>query len=254
MDVMMGRRRTGKNRTMLALAAAAALQLSGLPIEAKPLPMDQINYGPEPEWEQFREMAESAIKDTLIDPDSAKISWRYGLHKGGWKPFLKGWVYGYYTCGEVNSRNRLGGYVGKKDFVIVVNYDRVEYLAIDGPDVGDFVSENCALGVKQGLLVPLSGPGNKSATPALIKISGYGFTFSDITYGAYVDEVEASAKGSGLDAGMVITAFNGIKLQGLPPAVKGQLMNAATGPATVTVMGSDQMIRLERATASGAQQ
>lgn len=51
---------------------------------------------------------EGAIKDVLIDSDSAKFRNVYYVIAGGRTSF---------ACGEVNSKNRLGGYTGFKGFI-----------------------------------------------------------------------------------------------------------------------------------------
>lgn len=55
---------------------------------------------PEPEWKQ-------RLLAKLTDPTSAQIR---NVEIGD----ITGWV-----CGEVNSKNRMGGYVGFKDFMIM---------------------------------------------------------------------------------------------------------------------------------------
>lgn len=245
MDWIELRQAAGNAMNMLRLAGAGALVMVAYPVSAKPLPLEQINFGPEPEWTFFRDAAEASVKYRLVDPDSAKFSWPYGLHKGGYKPFLEGWVYGYYTCGEVNSRNRMGGYAGGKTFIVVMNYDRIVHLEFGGDRGGNMVDEACAKAVEQGLFPPVPGTVTSQPTgPSNIRVTAYGFAFNDIRYGAYVAEVDEATKRAGLDAGMVITSFNGIKLQGLRPEVMGQIMNAASGPVTISVMNGTAPIQL----------
>lgn len=50
----------------------------------------------------------SGLKDVLIDPDSANFKNIYFVIAGNRTPF---------ACGEVNSKNRLGGYTGYKHFI-----------------------------------------------------------------------------------------------------------------------------------------
>ncbi|MBU7589198.1 MAG: SHOCT domain-containing protein [Sphingopyxis terrae] len=69
----------------------------------------------------FRRNSEAAIKADLIDPSSAQIDWPYGFTYGTWKPFLRKRVSGYLTCGRVNAKNRMGGYVGSTAFVVVLD-------------------------------------------------------------------------------------------------------------------------------------
>jgi hypothetical protein len=55
--------------------------------------------------------AKSAIRENLNDPDSATFrNLRANKYHGKW-----------YVCGEVNARNRMGGFVGFTDFYVPVN-------------------------------------------------------------------------------------------------------------------------------------
>ena len=40
-------------------------------------------------------------------------------------------VYGYVTCGHVNSRNHFGGFTGDASFVVVIVDDVLQFLDID---------------------------------------------------------------------------------------------------------------------------
>ena len=65
-----------------------------------------------------------SIKNDLIDPESAVFTFKKGKDEN---------VY----CGTVNSKNSFGGYVGKKQFVALVSYDKKvtyrinEYSSLD---------------------------------------------------------------------------------------------------------------------------
>ena len=62
------------------------------------------------DWTRFRARAEAALRARLIDPDSAKIEWPYGFLYGTWKPPFSKRIEGYWTCGLINARNRMGAY------------------------------------------------------------------------------------------------------------------------------------------------
>jgi len=51
---------------------------------------------------------QSILLDSLVDPDSARIRGLYFRKLGGRQ----------YMCGEVNARNRMGGYTGYKLFYV----------------------------------------------------------------------------------------------------------------------------------------
>lgn len=92
----------------------------------------------------FRRNAEAAIKADLFDPSSAQIEWPYGFTMGTWKPFLKKRVTGYLTCGRVNAKNRMGGYVGSTAFVVVVEHSgSVIFKDIGDGSAYDLVEGSC---------------------------------------------------------------------------------------------------------------
>ena len=96
---------------MLALAAIGLAAAS--PVNArKPEPVAEIDFGPAPTWERYKELAERAVKRQLVDPYSAMFEWIWGFKQGEYKPFIGRRIPGYFTCGLVNARNRMGGYTG----------------------------------------------------------------------------------------------------------------------------------------------
>lgn len=223
---------------------AAGLLLLTTPALGKnePPPHD---FGPPPDWEHFRQIGEEKITGILIDPDSAKIRWTGGYHKGGFKPFLEGWVQGYYACGMVNSRNRMGGYAGATSFVVVIDYDRALYANIDRTP-GGMVAGICANAERQGFFpaVPASAAGTITTTdragdgdgPATISPSS--LTLRAMPDGAYVSAVAAGspAASAGLKPGMVIGAVNAIPLAGMGEAML-KVVDAAGMNATLTIVG-----------------
>lgn len=58
-------------------------------------------------WSEYQE-AQHAVLSVLTDPDSAKIR---GM-------FIYAAYDGHYVCGQVNARNRMGGYVGYRWFYV----------------------------------------------------------------------------------------------------------------------------------------
>lgn len=79
----------------------------------------------EPDMAKFRRVAEEAVRSQLIDPDSARIEWPYGFLSGSWKPAFQKRIEGYWTCGLVNAKNRMGGYTGRTSFVAVISHEGV---------------------------------------------------------------------------------------------------------------------------------
>ncbi len=99
---------------------------------------------------RFRKNAEAAVKRKLVDPDSAKFEWPYLFGWRSWKPFLGKPVSGYFTCGLVNARNRMGGYSGAAAFVALMDPKTSLPLLVSVGDGGkfDFVDAQCKKSVK----------------------------------------------------------------------------------------------------------
>lgn len=106
-----------------------------------------VNPGPpveQPDFGKMREIAEGHIRSLLIDPNSAEFSWPHGFTNSSWKPLLRKRVEGFVTCGFVNAKNRMGGYVGKNAFVIVMNDYRVDFAQLGDGGSYDLVAGSCA--------------------------------------------------------------------------------------------------------------
>jgi hypothetical protein len=101
-----------------------------------------------PDWALFRRNAETALRSSLFDPDSARIQWTHGFLMGKWKPFLSKPVEGYWTCGSINARNRMGGYVGSNAFVVVLDANgSVKYSEMGESRDFDVLGASCAKSV-----------------------------------------------------------------------------------------------------------
>lgn len=121
----------------------------------------------EPDWALFRRNSESALRARLIDPASAQIEWPYGFLLGWWRPAFSKRIDGYWTCGSVNARNRMGGYTGRTAFVVVLNPDgNVLYSDIGTSDDFDFLTGQCNKSVSL-LPPPPKGLAVVNAAPAL---------------------------------------------------------------------------------------
>jgi len=102
-----------------------------------------------PDWALFRRNAETALRARLIDPDSARIDWPYGFLRGSWRPFLSKRIDGYWSCGSINARNRMGGYTGSTSFVVVLDPNgRVQYSDVGTSKDVDIVTSQCSNAVK----------------------------------------------------------------------------------------------------------
>lgn len=102
-----------------------------------------------PDWALFRRNSEVSLRARLIDPDSARIEWPYGFTYGTWKPILSKRVEGYWTCGSINARNRMGGYTGSTSFVVVLDPNGlVQFVDMGEARDFDFVTSQCNGSVK----------------------------------------------------------------------------------------------------------
>ena len=116
----------------------------------------------EPDMETFRRAAEQTLRSRLIDPDSARIEWPYGFLRGSWKPAFQKPIEGYWTCGLVNAKNRMGGYTGSHSFVAVVSPTGIpQYVETGTGNDFDILASQCANSVK---LLPPAPPGFSSAS------------------------------------------------------------------------------------------
>jgi membrane-associated protease RseP (regulator of RpoE activity) len=219
-----------------------AMMAGGPAPAAKPLP-DHL-FGPPPDWSRFRAIAEAGLASRLIDPESARITWLGAAWKGGYKPLLAAPVQGYVACGTVNARNRMGGYVGAKTFIVVVDYERVLYADIDTVS-GGLIDKQCADAQRSGLMPPLpamtpSGDGDARTKPP----SASGLTVRAMPDGAYVSAVAPGslAAAAGLKPGMVVASVNAIPLASMGDAMIA-VLNAAGPGATLTLVGGT-MVRI----------
>ncbi len=117
---------------------------------------EQLFKSTAPNIAMFRSNSESALRARLIDPESARIEWPYGFLVGSWKPMFAKRVEGYWTCGLINARNRMGGYTGSTSFVVVLGGEgTVRYLEMGGAKDFDLLTSQCNNSAK--LLPPASG-------------------------------------------------------------------------------------------------
>lgn len=117
----------------------------------------------EPDMAQFRRVAEQAVVSRLIDPESARIEWPYGFMSGTWKPVFQKKIEGYWTCGRVNAKNRMGGYTGSTSFVVVLTPSSVvQYVELGTGGDFDLLSAQCANSVNLLPPAPAEFSSNRS--------------------------------------------------------------------------------------------
>lgn len=98
----------------------------------------------EPDWALFRRNGEAALRRSLIDPESARIEWTHGFLLGSWGPPFASRIEGYWTCGLINARNRMGGYTGSTAFVVVISPEgQVRYSELGNAREFDILTAQC---------------------------------------------------------------------------------------------------------------
>ncbi|WP_174291243.1 PDZ domain-containing protein [Sphingomonas bacterium] len=231
--------------TQSALMVAALLTAAATAAADKPK-YDHV-YGPEPSWAEFRRLGEAAIIARLIDPESARITWLSGIHKGGIKPVFSTYFDGYVACGSVNARNRMGGYTGARVFVVVIDYGRALLADIDHGSSRVY-DETCARALNTGLFPPVpdadlsrlvANPATAApAADAAPLANAAGLAVRAMPEGAYVAAVTPGSRAqlAGLKPGMVITSVNAIPLAGMGEAMR-KVVDAASGAVTLTLIG-----------------
>ncbi|KPF79491.1 PDZ domain-containing protein [Novosphingobium sp. AAP93] len=213
---------------MTAAALVGATLIAAGPALAKKEEPTPYVYGPAPEWSQFTALAEAAIRAQLIDPDSAKFEWPNGYKQGFFKPFFSRRINGYVTCGLVNSRNRMGGYVGRTYFVVVEDNGAVLYSEIGKGDGVDMLSTTCA-----SASLPPAPTAVAPSAPALgveVFATAEGAAISAVTPGSLGDA-------AGLKPGMVVTKVNGIAIKGMSADLLRQMLAGIVGNATLELTG-----------------
>lgn len=108
-------------RVLIAVSLFAFL---GCAAANKPSPQQiaTADYGTYPD--NHRPLVEDYMKKLLFDPYSAVYDdWR-GPSKGYFYD-MTGTYYGYRVCVDINSKNRMGGYVGSQPFYFMIKDGRV---------------------------------------------------------------------------------------------------------------------------------
>lgn len=105
----------------------------------------------------------ASLQGSLVDPYSAHY-----LLPFGFTPTVQTWkiwgvdTTGYFTCGVVNSRNRMGGYAGNTVFIGVVHPDGSVETTMDDPTTsgqrygGNLLERTCEEKRQQGQLPPIN--------------------------------------------------------------------------------------------------
>lgn len=194
------------------------------------------NYGPAPDWAHYRELVETELRHRLIDPDSAKVRWPNFYIQRGFTPFLSKRVYGYATCGYLNSRNRMGGYAGEAPFIVVIDHDQVLYLQVAKSTLD---AREMAQLCDKGGFPPAPSDVTASTAQVVPQANRFGFTLTAVPDGAYIATVASGspAERAGLKPGLVISSLNGVALKGMAAATVEQMFGGTQGEVTLQTIG-----------------
>lgn len=159
---------------------------------------------------------------------------------------------GYFACGKVNARNRMGGYAGQVTFIVAVDYDRVVFAQVDKGASG-FAHDRCSQLLRDDMLPPLppetasavsvaQPAAAASASASASATSPSGLSLRAMPDGAYVSGVTtgSAAERAGLKPGMVIASVNAIPLSAMGNAML-KVVDAAGSNAALTIIGGKTM-------------
>ncbi|KKC23951.1 hypothetical protein WP12_22020 [Sphingomonas sp. SRS2] len=91
------------------------------------------------DWSAMKKVVEDHIRSHLIDPGSADFRWPYGFVFTTYKPTIfSAKVTGWFICGAVNAKNRMGGYAGETPFVVIQDNDEILFS-----DMGTIAKISC---------------------------------------------------------------------------------------------------------------
>lgn len=120
-------------RNAMAPMMMAATLLTGCAQGPTQSELANANYGSEISQEDCERIAQETISARLKDSESAKF--RFKTCDKGWMPsapmFGMPVQYGYMQVGEVNGKNSFGGYVGFKEFYVLIRSGSPIRAAID---------------------------------------------------------------------------------------------------------------------------
>lgn len=149
-----------------------------------------------PDWSLFRRNSEAALRARLIDPESARIEWPHGFTYGSWRPLLSKQIDGYWTCGTINARNRMGGYTGSTSFVVVLDPSAaVKYVEMGEARDFDLLGAQCLKSIKFLPPPQVTMTATSSSAPPAVSLADELKKLSDLkNAGALTDSEFEAAK------------------------------------------------------------
>lgn len=220
--------------------------LVGVSASAKKIDVP-VDPGPPPSsFEDYKRLAETSLLQSFFDPSSAQIQWDRGVVGGYWKPPFERKVAGWFTCGLVNGRNRMGGYVGFRRFVVVEREGTVVFSAVSTGDNIDFIDLGCQKAISSGVLSVAAISSTTSPPPAQQSdpnAGRFGFAIKIVPAGLAIAAIEkdSAADKAGLKVGMIISHINGIPLAGFDELTIIKMLKAVAGETSFRVIGREEI-------------
>lgn len=93
---------------------------------------------------EIRAEAENRIRSQMIDPESTRFEspFEFAATKEG----------GFYTCGRVNAKNRMGGYAGASWFSVATKDGQIINIQLE--DTSPWIVGPCVKAARKGELKP----------------------------------------------------------------------------------------------------
>lgn len=104
--------------------------------KVKNINLETADVGAKPK--EYKSLVESAIREDLKDPDSAKF-YDFTAPRKEVMVEKSNFVYGYSTCVYVNAKNSYGGYVGKQLYWAFIRNNQVLRIKNTTEAYGDII-------------------------------------------------------------------------------------------------------------------
>lgn len=208
-----------------------------------------VGYGATPTFQDAVAISERAVRARLIDPDSAKFEWPYNFVGGTLKALFGRTRAGFWSCGLLNSRNRMGGFAGQSWVLVMLRDGAISSIDIGESEQVDAASVTCANAMKRGLL-PLAPAAAQQVTqpPAapvttmpppgpmgvVVQPSPIGVLIVSVSPGSIADK-------AGMKPGTVISAVNGVPTKDFPPAQMITLVQTVAPTVVFSIIGASDV-------------
>jgi PDZ domain len=224
-----------------ALGSAAVMALMSTPLAAKEVA--PINFGAQPTFADAVSLSEAYARERLVDPESARFEWPYNFIAGSLKSTFGKRRNGYWTCGWLNARNRMGGYSGRVFLFVMVKDGAVIDYDLDPGDGISTAGATCASAIKNNQLpiAPILGvPANLTPNRG----EPFGIQLAFIPTGAVIVTVASGSLASriGLKIGDQITSINGVPLAGVSPTEMTKRIRELQGDVRFGMMNAQDIV------------